>query len=80
MEQNSYANEGGQTTVIWWPHSGGTSGDIVISTVVGRHLDSEDGKAFTPVQQRLISPLCHGKPLSSVIKSSYPVWNGPLCS
>lgn len=58
---------------------GHMSGDVVISTVVGQHLDSEDGKAFSPVQQRLISPLCHGKLLSSVIKSSCPVWNGALC-
>lgn len=59
---------------------GGRSGDAVILTVVGQRLDSEDSKAFCPVQQRHISPLCHGKPLPSVIKSAYPVWNGPLHS
>lgn len=57
MEQDSYANEGGQATVIQWPHSGGRSGDAVISTVVGQHLDSEDGKAFTPDMLRGISVL-----------------------
>lgn len=53
---------------------GHMSGDVVISTVVGQHLDSEDGKAFTPVQQRLISPFCHGKLLSSV--QNHPVLFG----
>lgn len=37
MEQDSYANEGGQATVIWWQHSGGTSGDAVIPTGLGQH-------------------------------------------
>lgn len=57
MEQDSYANEGGQATVVWWQHSRGRSGDAVISTVAGQHLDSEDGKAFTPDMLRGMSVL-----------------------
>lgn len=45
MEQDSYANEGGQATVGWWQHSGRRSG-------FGQHLDSEDSKAFTPEMLR----------------------------
>lgn len=80
MEQDSYANEGGQATVIWWQHSGGRGGDAAVPIEVGQYEDSEDGKAWTPVTQRHISPLSHGKPVPSLIKLVYPVWNGPLCS
>lgn len=44
MEQDSYANEGGQAIDIWWQYSGGRSGGAVIPTRVGQCSDRENGK------------------------------------
>lgn len=59
MEQDSYANKGGLATVIWWQHSGDMGGDAIIPTGVGQHLDSENGKDWTPVSRDILLYIMH---------------------